>query len=443
MVQKIKNLVAETIVFIKQSQVLSRFLKVFSIEMLARIAGFACWFTIVYLTSKEEYGVYSYLLLVVTIVASIFNFGLYTSQIKIYHELDDEGKGRLFFSTNIFLWSVIFFVGLLSYFFEVDITLFKLIINEKNNIDYLPFRPYILPGIAIQILMVMATSYFTTGEKIKLLNGFNVTNVLGLNLFVLIGLLYFAGDNVLIMIKLFYIGQFLFLIIFYSFYLQKFKARFDKKLLLKSLRLGWPVMINSVWAIVYNFSDRLLLQEYGSFADVGVYSFAFKLASILTIILTSFQNVWQPFFFKEKNLTKNYQKTSSVVLKMIGSFVLVSVGIWAGMFLLLLLGYKEGYLAVLYIMPVMFISRTLNAVQTLYSNYTLYFEQTYINLFVGMFGNILNLGLNILLIPRFNIYGAVVATLISVAVSCLFYVLYVKMKVKKVTSQNKNHEQNS
>lgn len=427
---------------IKQSIVIQRFIQVFTVDAFVKAGSFAFYILFARLMTARDLGIFDYLFsFIAAVLAPVFNMGLYVAQAKLYHEYDKKKRGTLFFTINTFIGSIIIVFLLFAFFFDADYHLMKLVVtNENYQFDYSKYRYIILSGFVISVMIVMMSGYFMTSEQIGRFNKQNLVAFFVVNLLIL-GALYFVdGNSAELRLKYYYTGQFIVLLIFYRFYLKQFRLHFDFSILRKSLKISWPAMWGAVWMFVYSFSDKWLLQHSSTFESVGTYGYAVKIASAVLIFFTSFQNVWQPLFFKEKNLTILQRKTKRIVNNMMVTLLAVSIGLWIIVFVLLWLNViRYEHFAMLYILPVMLLGRIFQSIQQLYSNYTIYFERTAINFWVGLGGNVLNLGLNILLIPLYGIYGAATATFISVLISCTFYIFVVSKIINKNVRKTKHN----
>ena len=185
-----------------------------------------------------------------------------------------------------------------------------------------------------------------------------------------------------------------------------------------------------MFGIIVNFSDKFLLQKYGSLIDLSNYYLAFSFASIIPLIFASFQNIWLPVFIKEKNVKKNFEKTSRIVSNLFLIFFLLSIAIWLIFMGLLWVRIIPGsYGNVSSILPFVLITQIFAAITNLFSNYLIYFEKTNWVFLSGFLVSIISIGLGVWLIPIYGVWGAALTTLIVNLVYLLIYyylVLYLK-----------------
>ena len=69
----------------------------------------------------------------------------------------------------------------------------------------------------------------------------------------------------------------------------------------------------------------------------------------------------------------------------------------------------------------MLVSQIINALNTLQGNYLVHFEKTFVSPIAAAVFGLTSIGLNLVLIPRFTIYGA---ACVSLLISCLYFISY-------------------
>jgi O-antigen/teichoic acid export membrane protein len=198
---------------------------------------------------------------------------------------------------------------------------------------------------------------------------------------------------------------------------------FDRKLLRGMQKFGMPLVPSALalWAI--NFIDREFIIWYKGAGEVGVYSVAIKVASIITFIMVAFRTAWPAFAYSIED-DREARRTYSFVLT-----YLLSFATWAA----LALGALAPWWVALLTNPRF--QRAQEAVALLafafaiYAGYTVLAigsgraRRTQFNWVVTGVGAAVNVGLNFWLIPRWGMVGAAVSTLIS------YVVLFVGMTI--------------
>lgn len=88
-----------------------------------------------------------------------------------------------------------------------------------------------------------------------------------------------------------------------AFFRIKKKIQFiiDKQCILVVFRYSSPMLLMIIFAWVLNFSDRLFIANLSSYENVGVYSLAAKIVSIITLFSGTIFQAYGPFFYNIAN----------------------------------------------------------------------------------------------------------------------------------------------
>lgn len=187
---------------------------------------------------------------------------------------------------------------------------------------------------------------------------------------------------------------------------------FDKELLKDLLHFGLPLVPAVVLSWVLNSFDKIGLKSWSSFEQLGLYTAAFKVVSLLGIVQSIFTSVWIPVAYKwYENRVENtkFDKVSTVVLAVMAAcFALIVV---CRDIIMLFLGteYRSASLIFIYLLfvPVMY---TISETTVLGIGFS---KKTKFSLYVSIICVIINLIGNYFLIPEFGARGAAIATCIS------------------------------
>ena len=417
----------------KHNVLVKNYAKVFSVDILVKLSNFILLPVYLKLMTQEAYGLYTYLLAIISVFALVMNFGLYIAQSKLYQDFnDEEERGSLLFTINVMLLVFLSVCLIITYVLGLDYHLVAFLF--KNKIDYGSYRNSIFLAITVTVYSFMLFNYFLTSQSIKHVQLYNSLRLVFVN-GVVISLLYFLDDDsVMIRLKFTYLLELSFLFVFGPLYIKAMRKKFNKKLARKSLKLAIPVMLSAVLGLVLNFSDKFFLEKYGNFKDLAVYNLGFALAGIIPMMFMTFQNIWLPHFFREKDLQANKTKTFSMIIKIAVFFFLLSVMIIVMFKLLLVFQIIDmKYAKVLYLLPILLLTQIFSAITPLYSNYIVFFEKTFIALFIGVPLAVMSIILNLWLIPIYGLYGAAFSSFLINFSYLVAYYFIVTHLIKKKT----------
>jgi len=419
-----------------ESILLKRLLAVLSVDILVKLSGILLLPVYLRLMTQEEYGLYNYLLSIILTFSVVLNFGLYIPLSKFYHDDTDPVKrGELLFTLSALLITILALLLLPVYLFRWDYTVIHILF--KNNIDYDSYRIGILLALIMTVLNFMLTNYFYATEKIRKLQQYNIARILTINIASVSALFLLKGTGA-VQVRLIttYVAELILFLLFVMIFIKESGRRFNRNMAGSGLKLALPIMVSAMFGIVINFSDKFFLEKYGSFTNLSYYYLAASCASVIPLIFTSLQNAWLPLFLKEKDIRRNVARTNKLLLRIFAVFAILSIFIILFVKIVLALGIiQHKYQETLYILPLMLVSQIFSAMVPLYTNYLIYFEKTYLTSVTGLLLCFVSLGLSMLLIPRFGVYGAATVSLLSnLTYLCVYYFIIRSFTKKLLTN---------
>lgn len=194
------------------------------------------------------------------------------------------------------------------------------------------------------------------------------------------------------------------------------------------LKVSLPLLLSQAMMLVVGWTDQIMLGDMATNADVGIYSAAFKLSLITSMVIIAINSIATPKFaeFYGKGDVLGLEKMTKQSTKMIfwTTVPVLLVLLSLGSFVLGLYGeeFKVAYWALVLLLAGRFIGAIVGSVG-------------YIMQMTGKqvaFQNILlisagtNILLNYLLIPEYGIYGAALASMTSIIFQNLTMMFYIK-----------------
>ncbi|WP_405208822.1 oligosaccharide flippase family protein [Aquimarina sp. LLG6339-5] len=205
------------------------------------------------------------------------------------------------------------------------------------------------------------------------------------------------------------------LIVLLPFYI-KIKYHFDKVLWKKMMRYALPILIAGIAYSINETFDRILLDKLlpENVAEhmVGVYSACYKLALFMTLFATAFRLGIEPFFFNyadNKNAPETYARITKYFV-ILGSFIFLFVIVFVHLLKIVFLR-DVAYWEAVKIVPFILLA---NFCLGIYHNLSVWYkvtDRTRFGAYISVFGAIITLLLNFLLIPKYTYVGSAIATL--------------------------------
>ncbi|MBA5792157.1 polysaccharide biosynthesis protein [Flavobacterium sp. xlx-214] len=213
-------------------------------------------------------------------------------------------------------------------------------------------------------------------------------------------------------------------LLFLSKYYVQLKATFNKVLWKEMIIYSFPVMIGGLAFVVNETFDKVFLDillpqdfkelglaSYGAIYKIGVFMVLFRMAYSLGI---------EPFFFsyaKNDDAPIKYATITKYFI-IFGSFAMLSIVVFAD-FIKTFYVPKQEYWFAMEIVPYIILA---NLMLGIYTNLSVWYklqDKTKIGAYISVFGAIVTLILNYILIPKIGLIGSAITTLIAYGVMML------------------------
>jgi O-antigen/teichoic acid export membrane protein len=191
--------------------------------------------------------------------------------------------------------------------------------------------------------------------------------------------------------------------------------QFDRRLYRAMNRFGLPLVPSAVALWLTNFADRFFLIRLSGAHEVGLYSIGVRISSAIVLLLTAFRLAWPAFAYSIED-DREARRTYSFVLTyvfFVCCWLALALGLLAP-WILRLITTKPFYPAENVVAPLAF-SVAAFAGYVVVQIGTGRARRTRTNWVVTGAGALLNIALNLALIPPYGRMGAAIATLASYA----------------------------
>jgi len=374
------------------------------------------------LLPKEEYGKLSVIFALMIFFNVILAYGMETAFFRFFSKESDKNTVvetsmvSIFWSTILFL-----FIALLS----------RNYLSEWSGIDsqYISYTIWIL---ALDALVIIPFSKLRAYQKPMVYAIIKIGNVLVNLVLSVLFLLYIpqlieANPNGLLSslyVENFQIGYIFlaniiaslltFVVLSPDYVYLKWKFDFD--LWKRMMTYGLPILVAGIAFAINEQFDKILLAKLlpSNIADseVGVYSACYKLGLFMVLYRTAYTLGIEPFFFSHSS-DKNAPQTYATVTKyfvIFGSFILLSVIVFADLFKLLMIR-DSSYWVAMKVVPLIILANFFLGIYTNLSVWYKLIDKTYYGAYISIVGAIVTLVLNFLLIPTMSYYGSAIATI--------------------------------
>jgi O-antigen/teichoic acid export membrane protein len=206
-----------------------------------------------------------------------------------------------------------------------------------------------------------------------------------------------------------------------------FNWRFSKDYAKEKIKDGWPIILSSVIVILYMRIDQIMIKQFLNEKAVGIYSVAVRIVEVWYFIPTTITVSMFPMLIKSKEENNRYYE---ITLKMFKYLFLTSFSISVLILFtaepLIKLLFGKAFIEAAFALKIsiwtgIFVFWGLGA-----SNILVLENLNQHNIYKSVSSIMLNVTLNFILIPRYGINGAALATLVSQAFGSWFYFLIPK-----------------
>lgn len=402
---------------------IKRIVKNTSLLLLAQLLSLGTGFIFLVYSARylgvSGYGTISFALAYIGIFSIFTDFGLNNLLIR---ELARDKLLTIKYVKNFFSIKIIFAL----------ITMI-IIISSINLLNYPKNVVYVVYVIAFYLLFntfsQMFYSIFQAHEKMEYQTIGQIIN----------GILLLMGVFFAINYKFSVLGfsfiyfftsliTFIYILIIFILYFARFKLEFDWQFLKKNIKTALPFGLSTIFVSTYFYIDTVILSLIKGTTPVGWYTAAYNLVYVLLFFATAYFSSIYPimakFYETSKNSLKIGYEHSFRYMLMIAFPLAVGVTLFANNIILLIYGneFQPSILALQILVWAMFFSYL--SYTPMYSLYSINKQAAYTKVvFCCM---VLNVILNLILIPKFSYISASVVTVITEFLAFILLFQFVK-----------------
>lgn len=195
-------------------------------------------------------------------------------------------------------------------------------------------------------------------------------------------------------------------------YYKSLRPNFCKIKLKEMLSFSFPLVSSSSAVFVQNYIDRIMITNMLDLERLGLYSFAFKIASSVTLVSMSFQMSVTPLVYqlhKEKNTPLHIAEGFNIYLLSV-LLTIVGISLFIPEFFHFFIG--EEFYSSANLIPILCFSVILSGL-AVFSPGLAIARKTKLIAVINLIGMLLNAVLNFICIKHYGLIGATIATTIS------------------------------
>lgn len=352
--------------------------------------------------STEEYGIYDIIVTTVTLLTPFLT--LVISEAVLRFAIDKEYDNRYVFTIGMLL------VGLGSVLLILLSPLLALIDSIAE------YRVWIIVFFFVMNLHTVLMQFLKGLNKVtqySIMGVVSTITTLSLNIYFLVvrnygivGYLLAATLSHLVVSIIILIKNKL-----WSYFVNPFSI--PRSVYKDMLRFSIPMIPNSISWWISDSSDKYVILWFLSSAEVGVYSIAYKIPTLLTMVMSLFVSAFQISIFDEFKKKDGDQFFGTVYTSVMSALLLAaSTLIFASKYLAKFL-YKNNFYSAWMVGCILIFAFVFNSLSSLIGTIYTAAKKTSVLFYSTLIAAGVNIALNIILIPVYGLYGAAFATLVS------------------------------
>lgn len=297
--------------------------------------------------------------------------------------------------------SVKWYVYLFAFLFAAN-SLFEFLVLYFQGCEMVPV--VVIGSVSSTVIMIVSNILFLLVFKI------------GLNGYIFSQIIAFALASI-IMLILGKMGA------------EGIKFEKDEELNKEMISYGIPMIAYSTGSWINNASDRYIVAALCGAAVNGVYGVAYKIPAILTVFQRIFAQAWQMSAIKSYGEEKSEEFFSNMY-KVYNTFMVLGCSVLVIMVRIIakFMFRKEFYDAWQFV-PFLLISVIFGALTGFLGSICLAHKDSKSMGIATLYGAVINIILNLLLVPFYGAMGAAFATAVSYAIMCIMAFVFVRKHV--------------
>lgn len=214
-----------------------------------------------------------------------------------------------------------------------------------------------------------------------------------------------------------------------------FKKRpygYNKEYWKYSIGFGFPIVFHTLSQQILGQSDRIMMERMGTAgAQIGIYSFFYSFVAIMTAILNALNNSWCPFLY-DRLESKSYTDLNKKVENYVQVFSVITIGFLMLSREVVKVFANSEFWGGVPLIPILTFAVYSTYIYQFAVNYEFFNAKPKIVATGTVMAAVTNIVLNYVLIPKYGMYGAAIATLLSyIALAIMHTIIVNTWKLEK------------
>jgi len=313
------------------------------------------------------------------------------------------------------------------------ITLITLLFFKNFIDDYIGIRDvsFLLLGyICSTSLILFISNIFQTTGKIKLFGFMNFISKLSLLALAFIVIILFNSLTEIDIILLYIFSQIIVVIIGIAILNKKwiFPIKFSKDMISTIIIFSWPMVFGALSVISLNYVSTVMIKTYMTISDVGVYSLAYMVMTILSMMILSLPGLILPIVASMKA-----QQKTHIIIEIMNDIIPQGIFLWSlvvSLFVIICsfiipIIFGQSYTQATTPLLILLLGSSFMSISAFHSSILVNYDIIKKLVIISVLIAVLNIIGSVILIPLIGINGAALATAGSYAIIDFFYIFII------------------
>ena len=364
--------------------------------------------------TTEDYGVTSVSQSFVTTFSFIVSFSLFSAVLRFYVDYkDDELKLKRFYgSIVVFILASSLIMIFFTYIFR-DIML-RCMFPGVHDYTFLYISVVTMMFACQQEVYINILKSQQNAKKTSILSICSFFTTVAFNILFVVVLKMGAKGSLIAVL----INNIIYTVYFWIEFVKykKIILCIDIKLLKDALKYSIPIIPHNLSTNIALFISKILIGGNASLASVGIYSVASQFGNIADTVQAYVDTAYGPWLYEnlksgEKGYKKNIHSMVKLIINILGLFF-IGISLFAQEYILIFVhsSYADAWKYV----PFIVMTFVIKTAYYFYVEILFYYKEASRRLFIAtLSSSLINLVLSYLLIPKYDVYGSIIADIIA------------------------------
>ncbi len=222
------------------------------------------------------------------------------------------------------------------------------------------------------------------------------------------------------------------LVIIYIRKFSKIKFSIDRSAWKEYVKLSWPLAFVAIFSSIYSYIDSVMMGYWGFLSETGYYNASYKIMNTLVVPSIVIAQAFYPAVSravsqKKKSMQRIWDSQIAIV-----SYISLPLTVFC-IYLapqIITLFYSSEYSPTIPVFKILMLTVTIIFITSPYNQALITSGRQKTYFYISMIGALANIVLNIFVIPKYNMIGASITTVITYLIIGILAMIYTKKHTK-------------